>query len=84
MGRFTSAEERMVTVDRAPPGRDEAMPVTAPARVQGTEITPSFAEGLERDVFAPGCSWGAERTFWRRPGVSTAAVGYAGGISGAG
>jgi hypothetical protein len=59
MGRFASTENRMVTVDRAPPGRDEAMSVTAPPLLQGTDITditPSFAEGLEQDVFATGCS----------------------------
>ena len=65
MGPFTSTEERML------PGRDEAGPVTAPPLVQGTESAPR-AEGLEQ---------GAERTFWTRPGVSTTAVGYAGGIS---
>ncbi len=32
-------------------------------------------------VFGLGCFWGAERTFWRTPGVYSTAVGYAGGFT---
>jgi peptide-methionine (S)-S-oxide reductase len=32
-------------------------------------------------VFGLGCFWGAERIFWRAPGVYTTAVGYAGGFT---
>src|SRR6185437_15845125 len=37
--------------------------------------------GLEQAVFGLGCFWGAERIFWRAPGVYTTAVGYAGGFT---
>jgi peptide-methionine (S)-S-oxide reductase len=49
--------------------------------VLGTEITPPFPDGLETAVFGMGCFWGAERVFWRAPGVHTTAVGYAGGTT---
>lgn len=32
-------------------------------------------------VFGMGCFWGAERVFWRLPGVVSTAVGYAGGVT---
>src|SRR5690606_25895985 len=35
--------------------------------------------GAERAVFGMGCFWGAERMFWREPGVVVTAAGYAGG-----
>src|SRR3954447_19139292 len=47
--------------------------------VLGTSIAPPYPEGLERAIFGMGCFWGAERVFWRAPGVYTTAVGYAGG-----
>jgi peptide-methionine (S)-S-oxide reductase len=32
-------------------------------------------------MFAMGCFWGAEKTFWESPGVHATAVGYAGGFT---
>jgi peptide-methionine (S)-S-oxide reductase len=49
--------------------------------VLGTPIAPPFPEGLERAIVGMGCFWGAERVFWRVPGVYTTAVGYAGGFT---
>jgi hypothetical protein len=65
------------TANEALPGRDT--PIVAPGRhlVLGTPIGPPFPEGTERAVFGMGCFWGAERMFWRAPGIYTTAVGYA-------
>jgi peptide-methionine (S)-S-oxide reductase len=72
---------RMVAPEEALPGRDERMVVPARHEVLGTPLEPPFPEGLEQAVFGLGCFWGAERVFWRAPGVYTTAVGYAGGYT---
>jgi peptide-methionine (S)-S-oxide reductase len=69
------------TADTALPGRETAMPVVAKHLVLDTPITPPFPDGFERIVVGMGCFWGAERLFWRAPGVYTTAVGYAGGLT---
>ena len=61
------------------PGRSFAIPVTHNHTVLGTSLTGPFAEHLEVAQFGLGCFWGAERVFWRVPGVYTTAVGYAAG-----
>ena len=47
--------------------------------VLGTPINAPAADGQAEALFGCGCFWGAEKGFWRLPGVITTAVGYAGG-----
>ncbi len=68
-----------VSADEALPGRDEPIPTAERHAVLGTPLKPPFPDGTERAVFAMGCFWGAERLFWKLPGVKVTAVGYIGG-----
>ena len=61
------------------PGRPTALPVPSQHAVNGHALKPPFPAGLQQAVFGMGCFWGAERLFWRLPGVYSTAVGYAGG-----
>ena len=82
MALFTSPMKlRLPRPDQALPGRQEAMPVPETHFVNGNRIVPPFPAGLEQAVFAMGCFWGAERKFWKAPGVYSTAVGYAGGYT---
>jgi peptide-methionine (S)-S-oxide reductase len=47
--------------------------------VLGTPLGAPLAANEAEVLFGCGCFWGAEKGFWRLPGVITTAVGYAGG-----
>ena len=79
MGLFGRDKTRLATEDEALPGRSDPMAVSERHTVTGNRIVPPFPEGLRTAVFGMGCFWGAERIFWRVPGVYSTAVGYAGG-----
>jgi len=74
-------EPRLPTPAEALPGRPEPMPAPDRHFVSGNRIVPPFPEGHEVADFALGCFWGAERVFWKLPGVYATAVGYQGGAT---
>ncbi len=49
-------------------------------RVLGTRLD-EVPVGHEEAYFGLGCFWGAEKVFWRTPGVTTTVVGYQGGVT---
>ncbi len=67
------------TADRALPGSTREMPVAERHTVLGTPLRGPWPTGHEVAIFGMGCFWGAERIFWRIPGVYSTSVGYAGG-----
>ncbi|QCO03124.1 peptide-methionine (S)-S-oxide reductase MsrA [Azospirillum argentinense] len=67
------------SAEEALPGRDTPIPVPPRHHVNGNPLTPPYPEGLEVADFGLGCFWGAERKFWKVPGVWSTMVGYQGG-----
>jgi peptide-methionine (S)-S-oxide reductase len=78
---FDKAKTTLVDPADALPGRDEQIAVPARHEVLGNPLTPPWPEGFQQIVIGMGCFWGAERVFWKAPGVWTTAVGYAGGFT---
>jgi len=61
------------------PGRDRPLSTPDTHFVSGARIKPPFPDGMQTIVFGLGCFWGAERVFWKMPGVYSTAVGYTAG-----
>src|SRR5436309_8736079 len=69
------------TPDQALPGRSTEMPVAPRHAVLGTPLRGPWPAGAQVAVFGMGCFWGAEKMFWKVPGVISTSVGYAGGVT---
>jgi peptide-methionine (S)-S-oxide reductase len=69
------------TADTALPGRTTETPVADRHTVLGTPMRGPWPAGYQVAVFGMGCFWGAERIFWRLPGVHSTSAGYAGGFT---
>ncbi|XP_043388284.1 uncharacterized protein LOC102937284 isoform X2 [Chelonia mydas] len=67
--------------EEALPGRAQRLTVSAKHAVSGNAMLPPFPEGMQMAIFGMGCFWGAERMFWKLPGVFSTQVGYAGGFT---
>jgi peptide-methionine (S)-S-oxide reductase len=61
------------------PSRASDAPADLHHAVLATPIAAPAGPGQGEAYFGCGCFWGAEKGFWRLPGVVTTAVGYAGG-----
>ena len=47
--------------------------------ILNSDLSAELKENEQEVLFGCGCFWGAEKGFWRLPGVISTAVGYAGG-----
>lgn len=72
---------RLPTADSALKGRAQPVQISGVHTVSGNSMLLPPHSGLEHAVFGMGCFWGAERVFWKLPGVYSTAVGYAGGFT---
>ena len=82
MWQMLRKKAEMPSADKALPGRSApGFAVPAEHFVNHNRIKPPFPAGLEQAMFGLGCFWGAERMFWKMPGVYATAVGYAAGMT---
>ena len=74
-------KSRLPNADEALAGRGTAVFAGGNHAVLGTALTGFVPKGMKQIVLGLGCFWGAERLFWKLPGIYVTAVGYAGGVT---
>ena len=79
MFSFMKKLKTLLPAESTLPGRATSMHVPEQHFVNGNRLQPPFPAGMQQAVFGMGCFWGAERLFWKTPGVYSTSVGYAGG-----
>jgi peptide-methionine (S)-S-oxide reductase len=78
---MAGSKTKLVTPEAALPGRGTAIPTADRHAVLGTALKAPLSTSQQEALFGCGCFWGAEKGFWRLPGVVCTAVGYAGGYT---
>jgi peptide-methionine (S)-S-oxide reductase len=78
---FSQQKVTMVEPTRALRGRDHSV-LAEPTfhEIFGIPVQ-TVPKGSEVIYLALGCFWGAEKLYWKTPGVTNTAVGYAGGYT---
>ncbi|XP_054651733.1 mitochondrial peptide methionine sulfoxide reductase [Dunckerocampus dactyliophorus] len=76
-----SDKTQMPSRERALAGREEKMVVADKHAVNSNTTVQPFPEGMGIIMFGMGCFWGAEKLFWKLPGVFSTQVGFAGGFT---
>ncbi|KDM92542.1 peptide-methionine (S)-S-oxide reductase MsrA [Photobacterium galatheae] len=74
-------KQQMISPESALTGRSTPLIPSEPHVLFGTQLNAPVPTGMEEVVLGMGCFWGAERLFWRQPGVLNTAVGYSGGYT---
>ena len=78
---FSRMKTTLVEPDRALRGRDrEVLATPTFHEIFGIDVH-TVPAGSEVAYLALGCFWGAEKLYWKTPGVTNTAVGYAGGYT---
>ena len=78
---FNRNKSTMPSAADALPGRATSLRIPEHHFVNGARLAPPYPDGTQTAMFAAGCFWGVEKTFWNVPGVVSTSVGYAGGYT---